>query len=252
MKKVCLVTGASRGIGRAVAAALGAKGHAVAVHYRERRDGAEETARLVAEGGGTALLVRGDIASGADRARILGETEQGLGPLSVLVQNAGAAPAERVDLLAEGEDSVRRMLDVNLEGPWLLARDAAKRMLAGPPGEKCILWITSVSASSASLDRASYCLAKAGASMGAKLLALRLAREGIPVWEIRPGVIETDMTAPVLGSYRKRAREGLVPEGRTGMPGDVARLAAALVEGAAPYSTGSVFHVDGGLHLERL
>ena len=125
MKKVCLVTGASRGIGRAVAAALGQKGLAVAVHYRKRRDAAEETARLVEKGGGKALLLGGDIAEAADRARILEETEAGLGPLSVLVQNAGAAPAKRVDLLEEEEESVRRMLSVNLEGPWLLAREAA-------------------------------------------------------------------------------------------------------------------------------
>ncbi len=252
MKNVCLVTGASRGIGRAVAIALGDKGRAVAVHYRKRRDAAEETARLVEEGGGEALLVGGDIADAADRARILEETEAGLGPLCVLVQNAGAAPAKRVDLLEEEEDSVRRMLSVNLEGPWLLARDAARRMLEGPARDRCLLWITSVSAVQASLNRASYCLAKAGASMGVRLLALRLAPEGIPVWEIRPGVIETDMTAPVLENYRERLREGLVPEGRLGKPEDVARLASALVEGDAPYSAGSVFHVDGGLHLERL
>ena len=252
MKKVCLVTGASRGIGRAVAVAFGEKGCAVAVHFRERRDAAEETARLVEEKGGTGLLVQGDLASSGDRARILEETEKGLGPLSVFVQNAGAAPERRVDLLEESEESVRRMLQVNLEGPWLLAGDAARRMLEGPHRNRCILWITSVSAVQASLNRASYCLAKAGASMGVRLLALRLASEGIPVWEIRPGVIETDMTAPVLEAYEEKARQGLIPEGRLGKPGDVARLAAALVEGAAPYSSGSVFHVDGGLHLERL
>ena len=252
MKEVCLVTGGSRGIGRAAALALGERGYAVAVHYRARRDAAEETARLVEERGGKAFPVGGDLAEERDRLRILEETENALGALSVLVQNAGAAPSSRVDLLAEGEDSIKRMLAVNLEGPWILAREAARRMLAGPPRRRCLVWITSVSAVQASLNRASYCLAKAGAAMGARLLALRLAPEGIPVWEIRPGVIETDMTAPVIGDYRERARRGLIPEGRLGRPEDVGRLVAALVEGEAPYTTGSVIHVDGGLHLERL
>jgi len=252
MKGAALVTGAGRGIGRAIALALAKRGWPVAVHYRADLAKAREAAALIEAEGGRAALVQGDLAEAGAQEPILAAAEEALGPLALFVQNAGAGPERRVDCLAEEADSVRRMLAVNLEGPWLLACRAAERLLARPGEARGMVWVTSVSAALASTERAGYCLAKAGATMGARLLALRLAPAGIPVWEVRPGIIETDMTAPVIEKYRERAAAGLVPVGRTGLPEEVGRVVAALVEEGGAYATGAVVTVDGGLSLGRL
>ena len=144
------------------------------------------------------------------------------------------------------------MLRINLIGPWIFCVECAKRMLENPGKEKAIIWVTSVSSDMPSINRAGYCIAKAGASMGVKLLSARLAKENIPVWEVRPGIIETDMTAKVIKKYKKLAKEGKIPMLRIGKPDDVAEVVLSLVSGRNKYSTGSIIYVDGGLHLDIL
>ena len=176
------------------------------------------------------------------------------GTLHALVNNAGRAPRVRADLLAATEESFDEVLRTNLYGPYFLTQAVARLFVEQPnaPGARAIVFVTSVSAELASAQRGEYCVSKAGLSMTAKLFALRLAADRIPVYEVRPGVIATDMTARVKEIYDKRIAEGLIPEGRWGQPEDVGRAVAALVRGDIAYSTGSVFNVDGGLSIPRL
>jgi len=178
------------------------------------------------------------------------------GALHALVNNAGRAPRSRADLLDAREESFEELMRTNLQGPYFLtqaiAREQAMRRQADPAFTAAIVFITSVSAEMASVNRGEYCVSKAGLSMAARLFAARLAIHGIPVYEVRPGIIETDMTAGVKEAYDRRIAEGLVPERRWGTPDDVGRLVAALLRGDAPYATGSIVNVDGGLSLPRL
>jgi NAD(P)-dependent dehydrogenase (short-subunit alcohol dehydrogenase family) len=172
------------------------------------------------------------------------------------VNNAGVAPRERLDLLEATEESFERLLRVNLQGPYFLTQALARFMLeqrrADPAWTGCIVNVTSMSAVVASTNRGEYCVSKAGLAMASRLFAVRLAAEGIPVYEVRPGIIRTDMTAAVAEKYDRLIGEGLIPQGRWGLPEDVGRVVAALARGDAPYSTGSVVAVDGGLTLPRL
>ena len=178
------------------------------------------------------------------------------GAINALVNNAGRAPRVRADLLDASEDSFEEVLRTNLQGPYFLtqaiARDQVERRRADPAFAATIVFITSVSAEFVSVNRGEYCVSKAGASMAARLFAARLAAERIPVYEVRPGIIATDMTAAVKDVYDSRIAEGLVPERRWGQPEDVGRIVAALVRGDLPYATGSVITVDGGLSIPRL
>ncbi len=255
-RRAALVTGASRGIGRAIAVALAGQGWAVAINYQANTEAAGETLAQVQAAGGTGLLVQADIAGTADRERLLRETLAGCGRLDLLVNNAGMAPRQRVDMLQMSEASYDEVMAVNLKGPFFLTQAAAKAMIelraAGTIDNPMIVNIGSMSAYTSSTNRAEYCLSKAGMGMMTALYADRLAEYGINVYEVRPGIIDTDMTSAAKSRYDKRIAEGLTPIARWGQPEDVGRAVAAIAAGALPFSTGEVINVDGGIHLQRL
>ncbi len=241
---MALVTGASRGIGRAIAVEL-ARTHRVLATYRARRDAAES---LRQETG--AEILQSDIASAADRAALIAFARERMGRLDLLVNNAGMAPVERRDILEAGEGSFDSLMATNLKGPYFLTQLAARWMLEQGGGR--IVFVTSISAYAASVNRGDYCISKAGLSMAAALWAARLAPDGVGVFEIRPGVIRTDMIAKVEKQYEERIAAGLLPQGRMGEPGDVARVVRAIADGLLDYSAGQVLDVDGGFHLRTL
>jgi 3-oxoacyl-[acyl-carrier protein] reductase len=255
-KRIALVTGGTRGIGFGVAAALARDGFDLCVCGLRPAEAAEESlARLREEGAGV-LYVRADIGSREDRAALVAAVEGHYGRLHVLVNNAGVAPAVRADLLEASEESFERLMRINLQGPYFLTQAVAGFMIrqkeADPSFAGAIINVTSVSAEVASVNRGDYCVSKAGLGMATKLFAARLGGHGIPVYEIRPGIIATDMTAGVTAKYDDLIARGLLVEPRWGTPGDVGRAAAALARGDLPYATGTVIHVDGGLTLQRL
>ena len=239
-----IVTGASRGIGRAIAVEL-AKTHNVIATFRSRRDAAES---LAAETG--AAIVQCDVASAADRAALLAFARERFDTLDLLVNNAGIAPRERRDMLEASEESFDELIATNLKGPHFLTQDVARWMAARNRGR--IVFITSISAYTASVNRAEYCISKAALSMSAALFAQRLAGCGIGVFEIRPGVIRTDMIAKVEKAYEEKIAGGLLPQRRMGEGADVARAIRAIADGLLDYSTGQVLNVDGGFHLRSL
>ena len=256
MRRVALVTGGTRGIGLGIARALAADGFDLALcGVREEADVAPVLAEL-GGGGATALYWRADVGERADRARLVSGVRERFGRLHVLVNNAGVAPAARVDLLETGEDSFERLLRVNLQGPYFLTQAVARWMIeqkrADGGWSGSVVNVTSTSATVVSTNRGEYCVSKAGLAMASRLWAVRLAEFGIPVYEVRPGIIRTDMTAGVADKYDRLIGEGVVPQGRWGTPEDVGRVVAALARGEAPYSTGAVVVVDGGLTIPRL
>jgi NAD(P)-dependent dehydrogenase (short-subunit alcohol dehydrogenase family) len=255
-RRVALVTGGTRGIGLGIARALAADGFDLALcGVRPPADVEPVVAGLRATGV-EVVYVPADVGERADRERLVARLREGPGRLHVLVNNAGVAPAERRDLLEAGEESFERLLRVNLQGPYFLTQAVARWMLEQRRSDAAwtgaIVNVTSVSAAVASTSRGEYCVSKAGLAMASRLWAARLAGEGIPVYEIRPGIIRTDMTAGVADKYDRLIADGLVPQGRWGTPEDVGRAVAALARGDAPYSTGAVLAVDGGLTIPRL
>lgn len=247
-----IVTGASRGIGRAIAIALAKEGYDVIINYAKNAAAAEEVRAQAVALGCRAHLVQADISIATDRARLVDETIRTFGRIDLLINNAGIAPEIRADLLEATEESFDRLIAVNLKGPYFLTQLVARQMLL-QKGSRKIINITSVSAYAASINRGDYCIAKAGLAMMTKLFAARLASEGINVYEIRPGIIETDMTASVKGKYDELIFEkGLSPLNRWGKPEDVAKAAVAIATDLLPFSTGEVINVDGGYHLRRL
>ena len=255
--KTALVTGASRGIGRGIAIELARAGFQVAINYAGNAAAAAEALQLVKAAGGDGFTVQADIAVAADRARLVAETVKAFGRIDLLVNNAGIAPTVRADLLEAGEESFDRLFAVNLKGPFFLTQLVAKQMQQqAPDAEKArgrIVSITSISAYTASINRGDYCMVKAGLAMMTKLFADRLGADGINVYEIRPGIIATDMTSGVTAKYDKLILEqGITPLRRWGQPEDVGRAVRAIAEGRFPFSTGAVFDVDGGFHLHRL
>jgi NAD(P)-dependent dehydrogenase (short-subunit alcohol dehydrogenase family) len=228
----------------------------VVINYRGNAEAAHETARLAEAAGGPALLVQADIALTADRERLLAETLSAFGRIDLLVNNAGVGPRQRVDLLEITEASYDEVMAVNLKGPFFLAQATARAMIAltraGTVREPKIVNIGSISAYTASVNRAEYCISKAGVGMMTALFADRLAGEGIHVYEIRPGIIETDLTSIAKAKYDALIAGGLTPIRRWGQPQDVAAAVVALAEGFLPFSTGEVINVDGGFHLRRL
>lgn len=243
-RPVALVTGGSRGIGRAIAVEL-ARTHQVVATYRSRRDCAESLERETG-----AAIFPCDISSRGDRAALLDFTRKRMGRLDLLVNNAGMAPPERRDILEAGEESFDALIGANLKGPYFLTQLAARWMLERGGGR--IIFITSVSAYAASVSRGEYCVSKAGLSMAAALYAARLAPHGIQVFEVRPGIIRTDMIAKVAQAYEERIAAGLLPQGRMGEPEDVARVVRAIADGQLDYCAGQVLDVDGGFHLRTL
>jgi 3-oxoacyl-[acyl-carrier protein] reductase len=255
-ERVALVTGAGRGIGRGIAVALAGRGWRVVVNYRGDSKAAAQALALVQAAGGDGLLVQGDVADGEARTRLVETTLQTYGRIDLLVNNAGMGPRQRVDLLEMGEASYDEVMATNLKGPFFLTQLVARAMIAAQAGghtpDPAIVNIGSMSAYTSSVNRAEYCISKAGVSMMTKVYADRLAEYGIRVYEIRPGIIRTDLTKAVQAKYDRLIGEGLTPIRRWGEPDDVALAVLAIAEGYLPYSTGEVINVDGGVHLQRL
>ena len=253
---VALVTGASRGIGRAIAEQLAALGHVVLVNYASRADAARSVVDGIVAAGGHALAVKGHVGSSADRAALVQIALDQYGRLDLLVNNAGITSPGRRDLLEATEESWDQVFDTNLKGPFFLAQIAARAMISliaeGRIGQGKIINISSISAYAVSTDRADYCLTKAAQEMVTWLFATRLADERIQVFDICPGVIASDMTSPVQAKYDRLIDEGLSPIRRWGQPSDVAQAVAAIVREHFPFTTGQRFHVDGGFHIRRL
>lgn len=252
-RPVALVTGARRGIGRAVAITLAAEGFDVAL--ADMVDDAEmrDATAAVRSAGGRAHVEVFDLADVAAHAGALARIEAALGPVACLVNNAGRGSVVRGDLLDLSPENFDAVMDVNLRGTMFLTQAVVRRMLAAPvpPDFRSVVTITSVSAAVASPERADYCVSKAGLSMFVTALAMRLADSGIGVYEVRPGIIETDMTAGVKPKYDALIAGGLVPQKRWGRPSDVARAVAALARGDLGFSQGQVVMVDGGLTVPR-
>ena len=256
MKRVALVTGGTRGIGFGVATALGHEGFNLCICGLRSAEAAEESLAKLRTTGAEVLYVRADIGSKTDRAALLQAIEAHYGALHVLVNNAGVAPEVRTDILEATEESFERLMRINLQGPYFLTQAAAKWMIRqkknDPAHAGCIINVTSMSAEVASVNRGDYCVSKAGLGMATKLFAARLGEFGISVYEIRPGIIATDMTAGVASKYDALIANGLLVEPRWGRPEDIGRAAAMLARGDLPYGTGTILHVDGGLTLPRL
>lgn len=251
-----LVTGGTRGIGAGIVESL--VSHGFSVGYCGRKKSSETDARAAALEAEYHVRVRAygcDISDAASRTALLSDFEQDFGIPDILVNNAGVAPTVRADLLEMGEESFERLIRTNLQGPFFLTQAVAKRMLAKPSADaavfRCIINIGSVSADYASINRGEYCLSKAGVAMATKLWAVRLADAHIPVYELRPGVIRSDMTAVVTEKYDKLIADGLTLQRRWGTPADIGRAVAMLATGSLAYSTGEVIHVDGGLSVLR-
>jgi NAD(P)-dependent dehydrogenase (short-subunit alcohol dehydrogenase family) len=252
---IALVTGARRGIGRGIALALADAGFDLVVNDVIDDAAAHETLDAIRTRGRRATFVQGSIAELAGQARLVEQAFGAYGTLDCLVNNAGIQVKVRGDILDVKPESFDELLAVNLRGTFFLTQAVAKRMLPEPrsPGDppRSIVTISSVNARIAGPNRAEYCIAKTGLAMLNQLFALRLADAGIMCFEIRPGIIRTDMTAPAKERYDRLIAEGFTPVRRWGEPADVGRTVAALASGALPFSTGDAFHVDGGLHIQH-
>lgn len=254
--RTALVTGGSRGIGRAISLELGRLGYAVVVDYATQPQAAQEVAEQIIAQGGQAVAIRGNVGHREDRAQLIRQTFEQFGRLDVLVNNAGITSQGRKDILEATEESWDLVFNTNLKGPFFLTQLAANEMIRQIrenliPDAK-IINITSVSAYAVSTNRADYCMTKAALGTMTHLFAQRLAEERIGVFEVCPGVIESDMTAPVKEKYDRLIAEGLWPIRRWGRPEDVARTVAAIVLDYFPFSTGERINVDGGFHIRRL
>jgi 3-oxoacyl-[acyl-carrier protein] reductase len=255
-KRVALITGGSRGIGLGIAEALADRGFDLAIN------GVREPAAIAAvlaelgKRGATVRYCRGDVAVASDRQAIIDAVRAAFGRLDVLVNNAGVAVAKRVDILEATEESFDRVMGINLKGPYFLTQLAARWMIEERQSDTAfrgvIINISSISATEASINRGEYCISKAGIIMATQLWAHRLAENGIAVYEVRPGLIHTDMSAPVAEKYDRMIAGGLTVENRWGEPEDVGRAVAMLAAGELTYATGNVLNIDGGLTLRRL
>lgn len=259
VRPVALITGSSRGIGRGIALELArAATHDVVVNYAGNEAAAQECRQLcldAAAGKVRVEIVQGDVSKAVDRARMLGFVQSSFGRLDLLVNNAGVAPNVRADILDAGEESFDRLIDINLKGPYFLTQGAAKLLIESAPlteFPRAVVTVSSISAWTASVNRGDYCIAKAGLAMMTKLYAARLAEYGIQVFEIQPGIIETDMTGPVKAKYDALFAQGITPIARWGQPSDIGKCVVGIAQGLFPYSTGQVFNVDGGFHLRTL
>lgn len=253
---VALVTGASRGIGRAIALELAAGGHEVAVNYVRNADAARSVVAAIGDLGRRAVAVRADVGSRDDREGLLAAVRREFGRLDVLVNNAAMAPRVRADILEASEESFDEVLAANLKGPYFLTQAVARWLLeiraAHPSRRLSIVNVSSVSEYTASIARGEYCVAKAALGMLTRLFAVRLADADIRVNEVRPGIVATDMTAPVKEKYDRLIADGLTPIRRWGSPEDVARAVRVLVGPDLGFSTGIAVDVDGGFHIRRL
>jgi NAD(P)-dependent dehydrogenase (short-subunit alcohol dehydrogenase family) len=252
MTGLALVTGGQQGIGLGVARALADAGFRIALASLPAADSPEVLAALDRLGP-SARYFRYDLAQVAEAPALIDRIEAEMGPISTLVQNAGVGAKVRGDMLAITPENFDVVTGINLRGAFFLAQAVAKRMIGRAGGPyRSITFVTSVSAQMASIERADYCISKAGASMAAQALALRLAPEGIGVFELRPGIIESAMTAGVKDSYTARIAEGLVPALRWGQPADIGAVVVPIAKGQMAFATGAVIPVDGGLSIQRL
>ena len=259
---VILVTGASRGLGRGIAIELARGGYSVAINYCGNTVAAEESKVLCQSAAPNDqqkfITVQADISSTADRQRMLKEVDAHFGHLDGLVNNAGVAPKVRADITEASEESFERLIKTNLQGPYFLTQEVANYMLSNSKesallsGKGRIIFVTSISSHTASVARGDYCISKAGLSMAVQLWAQRLASEDIQVYELRPGIMKTDMTSAVTAKYDALIDEGLVPQKRWGTPEDLGLAAKSLLDGDFPFSTGTVIDIDGGFQLRHL
>ena len=253
MKKVALVTGGASGIGLGISRALVGEGFDLAICGRRDPDAVRDQIEAL---GAETFYVSADVSEAADRTELLRSVRERFGRLHLLVNNAGVGPAERRSLLDATEESFDRVLGINLRGPYFLIQAAANWMIEqgreNASFQGCIVNITSISSTVASTNRGEYCVAKAGLSMATQLWAVCLAEHGIPVYEVCPGIIRSDMTSAVEEKYDRLIAEGLLLQPRWGMPEDVGRAVAMLARGELAYSTGQVVMVDGGLSVRRL
>ncbi len=260
--QVAIVTGASRGIGRAIAKELAGLGYDIVINYFDFKDGkpdesaACQSQQEIRATGQKCEILRGDISSSEERRELIDFTKGVFGRCDMLVNNAGVAPSKRLDILEATEESYERVMNINLKGPYFLTQLVANWMVEqkkkDPNRNFRICNTSSISAYTSSPARGEYCLSKAGISMMTKLYADRLSEFDIGVFEIRPGIIMTDMTSAVKDKYDRLIAEGLTPTKRWGLPEDVARAVGAIAEGKLDFSTGQVINVDGGFHLRRL
>lgn len=258
MRNVALITGGTRGIGLGIARCLASDGLDLIINGRRAVEttSVQEVLTELRRLGTHVEYVSGDVSDSIARQYMIDETWRHFGRLDVLVNNAGVAPQERTDILHATPDSFHRLMQVNLEGPYFLTQAVANWMInirqSDPAFVGRIVNISSISAVAASVNRGEYCISKAGVAMATKLWAARLAEHGIGVYEVRPGLIATDMTAGVKEKYDALIADGLVPQGRWGQSEDVGKAVAAIVRGDLAYSTGSVIYVDGGMHVQQL
>jgi len=256
MKRVALITGGSRGIGYGIASQLAEAGYDLVINGVREAQAVTSQLQELEKAGSRVLYCRANISSEEDRTRMLDDINAFYGRLDILINNAGIAPRERKDILEASEESFTELIDTNLKGPYFLTQSVARWMIAQQNERKdfqgCIINISSISAVVASVNRGEYCIAKAGVSMATQLYAVRLAEFNIPVYEVRPGIIQTDMTAGVTEKYDRLIEGGLTLQKRWGFPQDVGKAVRALVDGYLAYSTGQVLNVEGGMLIQRL
>ncbi|MCE7065530.1 3-ketoacyl-ACP reductase [Dyadobacter sp. CY326] len=256
MKKTALITGGSRGIGFGIAKALAKEGFNLAINGVRDEEGAAEALNELRELGAEVVYCQGNIANAADREAIVEKAYSVFGQINILVNNAGIAPRVRLDILETTPENYREVMQTNLEGPFFLTQNVAKRMAHTKQNnhafEATIIFVTSISATVASINRGEYCISKAGLAMTNLLFAVKMAEFNIPVFEIRPGIISTDMTSKVQEKYDNLFQSGIALQPRWGTPDDVGRAVASLTRGDFPYSTGQVIGVDGGMLIDRL
>lgn len=252
-EKIALVTGASRGIGKAIAISLARDGYTIVGMSTKEAVMTEKELKLIND---ASFFVQGDLSDSTDRKRVVNSCLEQFGKIDVLVDNAGVAPRERMDMLSATEESFDYVMNINLKGTFFLTQLVARAMIDGVEKKiqehPKIITLSSISSYTSSVQRAEYCISKAGISMMTRLFADRLAEHGIHVYEVRPGIILTDMTQAVKEKYDKLIEEGLLPIHRWGLPEDVGKAVSALCNDSFLYSTGQVIDVDGGFHLRRL
>jgi NAD(P)-dependent dehydrogenase (short-subunit alcohol dehydrogenase family) len=256
-RKVAIVTGSSRGIGRGIVLAPAERGWETVINYRGNRQAAEETQEAVKAQQVNSIVVQGNVASAEDREKLVQATIAEFGRIDLLVNNAGRGPRQRVDMLEVSEGSYDEVMTTNLKGPFFLTQRVVNEMIRLITDKKIsdpkIVNIGSISAYTSSPARAEYCISKAGMGMMTLLWADRLAEFGINVFEIRPGIIKTDLTSVVKDKYdRLILEEGITPIRRWGQPEDIGKAVVAIAEGLMPFSTGEIINVDGGFHISRL
>jgi len=256
MQKVAVITGGTRGIGLGIARVLIRDNWKLVLNGIRHEDDVSPTLKELGQDGVNVIYARGDISLEDGRQSILSTALKSFGKVNALVNNAGVAPFERTDLLNMTEESYDRVMDINLRGPVFLTQLISRYFITEKARNRefsaAIVNVTSISSSVVSINRGEYCISKAGLSMASRLFATRLGDTGIPVYEIRPGIIQTDMTTGVKEKYDELFRKGLCIDGRWGQTDDVGRAVRSLLNGDFPYSTGSVFMVDGGLTVPRL